>query len=95
MSIDVQSFMKRKGFRNQTELANQFGVSQSAISSWNAGVHGPTYETCVELIKAGMTIRELFGEEIDEIVKKEPNTVKPSQDEITQMVKTALRTLAQ
>jgi fructose-1-phosphate kinase PfkB-like protein len=42
-----------------------------------------------------MTIRELFGEEIDEIVKKEPNTVKPSQDEITQMVKTALRTLAQ
>lgn len=38
-----------------------------------------------------MTIRELFGEEIDEIVKKEPNTIKPSQDEITQMDKTALR----
>lgn len=61
--------MERVGIRNQTELANKLGLTQSAISSWNAGVRSPTYETCIDLLKMGMTISELFGEEIAVIVK--------------------------
>lgn len=29
--------MERNGIRNQTELATKLGLTQSSISSWNAG----------------------------------------------------------
>lgn len=59
--------MERKGIRNQTELAKMLGISQAAISSWNSGVRSPTHETCVQLLKMGMTFRELFGEDFPDI----------------------------
>ena len=54
--VKIQEFMERNGIRNQTELATRLGLTQSAISSWNAGVRSPTYETCIDLLKMGMSI---------------------------------------
>lgn len=65
--LRIQEFMERKGIRNQTELAKMLGISQAAISSWNSGVRSPTHETCVQLLKMGMTFRELFGDEFPDI----------------------------
>lgn len=60
--VRIDEFMKRTGIRNQTELADRLHVSQGAVSAWNAGVSKPTYDTCLALLRMGMTIEELFGE---------------------------------
>jgi len=44
--VRIYEFMERAGIRNQQELANRLGLTQSAISAWNSGVRFPTYETC-------------------------------------------------
>ena len=66
--VKIQEFMERNGIRNQTELATKLGLTQSAISSWNAGVRSHTYETCIDLLKMGMSIAELFGDDIASLV---------------------------
>ena len=65
--IRINEFMERKGIKNQTELAKMLGLTQSAISSWNSGVRAPTHEMCEALLKMGMTLRELFGDEFPDI----------------------------
>lgn len=67
MSVRVQEFMERKGIKNQTELAERLGLKQSAISAWNSGTNAPKHDTCVALLKMGMTFRELFGDEFPDI----------------------------
>ena len=67
--VKIQEFMERTGIRNQTALADKLGLTQSAISAWNAGTRSPTYETCIDLLKMGMTISELFGDDVGAIVK--------------------------
>lgn len=85
--MDIQSFMKRKGFRNQSEFAKILGKSRSGIAGWNNGDRAPTYKMCQQLLLAGMTIQELFGDEVAEkcIVyadkNKENNVSKPSMSE--------------
>lgn len=66
--VKIQEFMERIGIRNQTALADKLGLTQSAISAWNAGTRSPTYETCIDLLKMGMTISELFGDDVGAIV---------------------------
>lgn len=73
--------MERVGIRNQTELANKLGLTQSAISAWNAGVRTPTYETCVDLLKLGMTISELFGDDVALNLKDEFDVKQENFDE--------------
>lgn len=65
--VRIQEFMDRKGIKNQEELASILGLSQSAISAWNAGTNAPKHRTCVQLLKMGMTFRELFGDEFPDI----------------------------
>ena len=65
--IRIQEFMERKGIRNQTELAKTLGLTQGAVSSWNSGARAPTHEMCVQLLKMGMTFRELFGDDFPDI----------------------------
>lgn len=65
--VKIQEFMERTGIRNQTALADKLGLTQSAISAWNAGTRAPTYETCIDLLKIGMTISELFGDDVGAI----------------------------
>lgn len=66
--IRVQEFMDRVGIRNQTELAQRLRLTQSAVSAWGAGVRFPSYETCVDLLKMGMTVSELFGDDVAALV---------------------------
>ena len=65
--VKIQEFMERTGIRNQTALADKLGLTQSAISAWNDGTRAPTYETCIDLLKMGMTISELFGDDVGAI----------------------------
>ena len=84
--VKIQEFMERNGIRNQTELATRLGLTQSAISSWNDGVRSPTYETCIDLLKMGMTIAELFGDDIAALVSYDNMT----EDEFDRKVKASI-----
>lgn len=68
--VRIYEFMERAGIRNQQDLANRLGLTQSAISAWNSGVRFPTYETCAQLLQMGMTVYELFGVEYTEKPKE-------------------------
>ena len=77
--MDIDGFLKRSGM-TQTALASMIGTTPANVSRWAVGAGVPSYELCVNLIKAGMTTRELFGvdsldikespEDFDEKVKK-------------------------
>lgn len=60
--VKVQEFMERMGIKTQADLGRLVGVGQSAVSAWNSGVNGPTYETSIKLLRMGMTLDELYGE---------------------------------
>lgn len=75
--VRIQEFMDRKGIKNQEELAAILGLSQSAISAWNAGTNAPKHKTCVQLLKMGMTFRELFGDEFPDITLADLKGMSP------------------
>lgn len=59
----IDSFIKRKGYRNQTELAKALGVSQGTVSAWANGTSAPTHEMGRKLLRLGMTVKELYDED--------------------------------
>ncbi|MDR3001303.1 MAG: helix-turn-helix transcriptional regulator [Fibromonadaceae bacterium] len=61
--ISVAQFLKRKGLTQQ-ELAKKINCSLGLVGGWASYRGVPSYEKCIELLKAGMTISELFGEDI-------------------------------
>ena len=71
--LKVKEFIDREGaslgIRKQDELAGILGVSDQTVSNWVKGKSFPTHQTEDRLIRMGMTIEELFGTEIWEIVK--------------------------
>lgn len=77
--MDIDGFLDRSGL-TQTALAKMIGTTPANVSRWAVGAGVPSYELCVNLIKAGMTPRELFGvdaldikeapDDFDEKVKK-------------------------
>lgn len=75
--VRIQEFMDRKGIKNQEELAAILGISQSAVSAWNAGTNTPKHKTCVQLLKMGMTFRELFGDEFPDITLADMKGMSP------------------
>ncbi|WP_308602609.1 helix-turn-helix transcriptional regulator [uncultured Fibrobacter sp.] len=98
MEIQIQKFMDRVGIKNQTELANKLGLTQAAVSAWNSGARNPTYEICAQLLSMGMTIEELFGENIAEACRNNDGKrerVLPTDEEIMAMVKKALVSLGE
>lgn len=64
--VHIDSFIKRKGYRNQTELARLLGVSQGTVSAWANGTSAPTHEMGRKLLRLGMTITELYDEDFPE-----------------------------
>lgn len=65
--FDLQRFMSRISV-TQNELAKKIGVSLSKVGAWSAGYRKPGYEDIVLLLKAGMTISELFGDDVEKAV---------------------------
>jgi transcriptional regulator with XRE-family HTH domain len=61
--IDLARFLKRKGF-TQKDLAKKIDCSLGLVGGWANHSGVPSYEKCIELLQTGMTISELFGENI-------------------------------
>lgn len=67
--FDCNSFLRRMGWR-QKDLSERLGISTSTVGMWCAGKSTPAIETAEKLIRLGMTPKELFGAEIDAIIRK-------------------------
>lgn len=80
--LKIKEFLERKGIRRQKDLANELGVSDQTVSNWANGETFPTHEMEDRLLRMGMTIEELFGQEIWKIVKMQAQEEsKSSADE--------------
>lgn len=71
--LKIKDFIEREGerlgIRKQEDLAGILGVSDQTVSNWVKGKSFPTHQTEDRLIRMGMTVEELFGTEIWDIVK--------------------------
>jgi len=69
--IDIARFLKRKGLTQQ-ELAKRIDCSLGLVGGWASHRGVPSYEKCILLLKEGMTVAELFGEDtVNETLKAE------------------------
>lgn len=72
--LNIKDFLAREGerlgIRKQEELAARLGVTDQTVSNWVKGKTFPTHQTEGVLLKMGMTVCELFGEEVWDVVKK-------------------------
>ena len=72
--LNVKDFLAREGdslgIRTQEELAAALGVSDQTVSNWVKGKTFPTHQTEYRLLEMGMTVGELFGQEIGDAVKR-------------------------
>ena len=66
--FDCNSFLNRKGWK-QRELAQRLNIGTSTVGMWCTGKSTPSYDVILQLFKLGVTIKELFGEEVDNLVK--------------------------
>lgn len=67
--FDCSTFLRRMGWR-QKDLSERLGVGTSTVGMWCTCKSTPSFEVAEKLLKLGMTVKEMFGEEIDEIVRK-------------------------
>ena len=68
--MDIESFLNRTK-RSKADLLRDLECDpkSSLVSAYIAGRSKPSYEMCEKLLKLGMTIKELFGDEIDAMVR--------------------------
>jgi len=76
--IDVARFLKRKGLTQQ-ELAKKIKCSLGLVGGWASYRGVPSYEKCIELLQMGMTISELFGEDVAKETRLFPITEEELQ----------------
>ena len=80
----VESFLVRTGL-SKADLLRKLGLDpkSSLIAAYITGMATPAYEMCVRLLQNGMSIEELFGEEIWENAKTQALSYKGSlRDEV-------------
>ncbi len=90
--IDIPSFLSRKGL-TQRDLAKKLNCSIGLVGGWANYSGVPSYEKCLDLLKAGMTISELFGEEVARAVLPFPlteNDIKIQLDDFEEKVGNAI-----
>lgn len=72
--LKIKEFIDREGasldIRTQEELAMVLGVSDQTVSNWVKGKSFPTHQMEDRLFRMGMTVEELFGAEIWDIVRE-------------------------
>ena len=86
--IDIPHFLKRKGL-TQRELAEKLDCSIGLVCGWANYSGVPSYEKCIDLLKAGMSISELFGEEVAKATLPFPlteNDIKTQIDDFEEKV---------
>lgn len=77
--MDIEAFLNRTG-RSKADLLRELGMDpkSSLISSYIKNRSNPSFEVAVKLLKLGMTIKEMFGEEIDAAIRKAyMNEIRP------------------
>lgn len=67
--VNIQGFISRVGIKNHKELAGRLGIKKCTVDSWSSGERYPTHEMEEKLFHIGMTLEELFGREIADIVR--------------------------
>jgi len=60
--MNVTAFLRRTGM-TQKKLKDKIGCSMGLVNSWASNRAVPSYEKCIELINAGVTLTELFDTE--------------------------------
>jgi transcriptional regulator with XRE-family HTH domain len=77
--MKLQEFLKRTK-RTQRELANELGISTAMVSLMKHGKNEATRETCRKLLLAGMTVEELFGADVWEVVRRQAVIESPASE---------------
>lgn len=62
-SNGFSNFLHRRKLK-VVDVANMFGLTHSAVSSWKKGKGFPDFITLFKLFSAGMTLKEMFGEDL-------------------------------
>ena len=68
--MNLEKFLKRTRTR-QKDLAAELGISEGQLSAMKKGRSDTSQEVCRRLLLAGMTVEELFGPEVWEVVKRQ------------------------
>lgn len=87
--FDFNSFLHRKKLKHR-EAAPFVGVSQSLVAAWASNRAVPSYESMGRLIEAGMTVTELFGEELSNRLKENdccPSMEPPTRSDLKAVVR--------
>lgn len=63
-SKGFNSFLERKKTK-VPKVAKEVGLKNSSVYTWKAGRGFPDFQALFKLFKMGMTLRELFGDEIE------------------------------
>lgn len=73
--MDIESFLNRTN-RSKADLLRELGrdPKSSLINSYIKSRSNPSFEIAVKLLRLGMSPLELFGPEIDEILRKHYGT---------------------
>ena len=66
--MELEKFLKRSKM-SQAELAKALGLSKGMVTLMKQGKTEPTQSTCRRLLLAGMTVSELFGEDVGRVVE--------------------------
>ena len=67
--VNIKGFISRVGIKNHKELAERLGIKKGTVDSWSSGERFPTHEMEEKLFRIGMTLEELFGKEIADVVR--------------------------
>lgn len=65
---DIAAFLKRTK-TSQAELSRTLGISKGMVTLMKQGKTDMTRSTCRKLLLAGMTVRELFGDDVAGLVE--------------------------
>lgn len=95
--MDIQKFLDRT-HQTGVELAAKLGVDGSAVSNWCKGKNTPKYTVCVQLLKMGAKLDELFDEETARVIERDILAIprqssQMSDEECQELVKRGLSAL--
>jgi transcriptional regulator with XRE-family HTH domain len=86
----LRHFLNRRNI-TLDDLAKEIGCKRSALGMVANGSARPTYDKCKALLKAGMTISELFG---DDVVVSHNDVSQASPQDMAEFVRRGLLELA-
>lgn len=75
--FDINSFMARKRLK-QKDVAKMLGCSMGVVASWCVNRKQPSYKYIVQLFQNGMTLNEMFDDELASTITS--NNSQSSED---------------